>query len=903
MVLARILLAVLCAGALAPSTGGALSIQQVQGRGHVSPLLGQDVEGVEGVVTAVLSSGSRRGFFMQDARPGGDGDPWTSDAVFVSTGTAAPMVAPGDAVRVSGRVAEQRGGNDSLAVTQLADASVVVTARGVPLPAPTTIGAAGRAPPARIAPDIVGSVEGPAHRFDPVANAIDFDETLEGMRVRVAGAVAIGPRNSFGEIPILPDLGGGAGLRSARGAMVAGPDGGPAGRLVADDALIGSAAMPRARVGDRLGDAEGVMDYAFAAWRLLLTAPPGLEPGGIAPEVAAPARPGEVSIAAFNVQNLSGASRTAKFASIARQVAGALRAPEILALSEIQDSDGTVDSGTVSAARTYDRLLAAIVAAGGPRYAVAQVDPADGADGGAPGGNIRVAFLYDPARVGFAPRPGGAADVGVGIRADGGLDANPGRIEPLDPAWGSAPDGSDGSRKPLAAEFEVAGRRIVLVAAHLKSKSEDQPDFGRYQSPARHGEAQRLAQAGVIADFVRRLAEADPEAGIAVLGDFNDGGESATLARLAEAGLMDLALTLPPEERYSYVFGGVAEDLDHVLVNAVLHGAASLDIVHANAEFLPSERASDHDPLLARFSFVLAVPEPAPLLALLPAAALALGRARRRACGSAVVAQERGEEGGHRLARQALDALVEGARHGAGLEVELHRARAARDLGDEARGGMDLAAGADRHEEVAAIERGADLVHRERHLAEPHDMRPHAPRAAAGRAGRRDREILLPRRDMAAMAAARLAELAMHVHEAPRACARMQVVDVLRDEQEPARPRALEARQREMRRVGRDRGVAQLRAARVVEFVDACRVAREGAGRRDVLHPHPRPDPVRVAECGEARFAADARAGQDDDRGMARGHRFHCGRRARPLRELTAPPVERAAGLPADFAA
>ncbi|MFZ9633688.1 MAG: endonuclease/exonuclease/phosphatase family protein [Alphaproteobacteria bacterium] len=636
MVLARILLAILCAGVLAPSNGRALDIQQVQGRGHVSPLLGQDVEGVEGVVTAVLSTGSRRGFFMQDARPGGDGDPWTSDALFVSTGSTAPMVAPGDAVRVAGRVAEQRGGNDSLAVTQLADASVVVMARGVPLPAPTTIGASGRAPPTRIAPDIGGSVEGPAHRFDPVANAIDFDETLEGMRVRVTGAVAIGPRNSCGAVPILPARGAGAGLRSARGAMGAGPGGAPAGRLVADDALIGSAAMPRARVGDRLGDVEGVMDYAFAAWRLLLTAPPGLDPGGLLPEVAAPARPGEVSIAAFNVQNLSGASRAAKFAAIARQVAGTLRAPEILALSEIQDSDGTVDSGTVSATRTYDRLLAAIAAAGGPRYAVAQVDPADGADGGAPGGNIRVAFLYDPARVDFVPRPGGAADVAVGLLADGGLDANPGRVAPADPAWGSAPDGSDGSRKPLAAEFGIAGRRIVLVAAHLKSKSEDQPDFGRYQSPAAPGDMQRLAQAGVIADFVRRLAEADPDAGIAVLGDFNDGGESATLARLAEAGLADLALTLPSEERYSYVFEGVAEDLDHVLVNEVLRGGAALDIVHVNAEFLPSERASDHDPLLVRLSFALPVPEPPALPALLPAAALALARARRRARGNRI---------------------------------------------------------------------------------------------------------------------------------------------------------------------------------------------------------------------------------------------------------------------------
>ena len=81
-----------------------------------------------------------------------------------------------------------------------------------------------------------------------------------------------------------------------------------------------------------------------------------------------------------------------------------------------RDSDGSIDSGMVSATRSYDRLIASIVAAGGPRYAVAQIDPVDGADGGAPGGNIRVAFLYDPQRVGFVPRPGGGAEDVVGQR-------------------------------------------------------------------------------------------------------------------------------------------------------------------------------------------------------------------------------------------------------------------------------------------------------------------------------------------------------------------------------------------------------------------------------------------------------------------------------------------------------
>jgi hypothetical protein len=156
---------------------------------------------------------------------------------------------------------------------------------------------------------------------------------------------------------------------------------------------------------------------------------------------------------------------------------------------------------------------------------------------------------------------------------------------------------------------------------------------------------------------------------------------------------------------------------------------------------------------------------------------------------------------------------------------------------------------------------------------------------------------------MAAMIAARLAEFAMHVDEPARARARMQVVDILGDEQERAGPVALEARQREMGGIRRDRRVAQLRATRVVERVDAPRIAREGLGCRDVLQPDLRPDPAQVTERRKAGFAADARAGEDDDRRMARRQRFHCGRRARPVFELTAPAVERGAGLPADFAA
>ena len=94
--------------------------------------------------------------------------------------------------------------------------------------------------------------------------------------------------------------------------------------------------------------------------------------------------------------------------------------------------------------------------------------------------------------------------------------------------------------------------------------------------------------------------------------------------------MFDLALGLPPAERYSYIFEGASQDLDHVLVNAALRDIASLDIVHLNAEFPLAERASDHDPLLLRLAFAAPVPEPSSLALMLVPAILAAARRPRR---------------------------------------------------------------------------------------------------------------------------------------------------------------------------------------------------------------------------------------------------------------------------------
>ena len=71
-----------------------------------------------------------------------------------------------------------------------------------------------------------------------------------------------------------------------------------------------------------------------------------------------------------------------------------LSSPDLVAIEEVQDNNGTTNNGVVDASQTWQLLIDAITAAGGPLYQYRQIDPVNNADGGAPGGNIRVEFLF-----------------------------------------------------------------------------------------------------------------------------------------------------------------------------------------------------------------------------------------------------------------------------------------------------------------------------------------------------------------------------------------------------------------------------------------------------------------------------------------------------------------------------
>jgi len=320
----------------------------------------------------------------------------------------------------------------------------------------------------------------------------------------------------------------------------------------------------------------------------------------------------QLSVAAFNVENLDpnpndGDDDTTQFAALADEIVNHLLSPDILSVEEIQDNSGSVDDGVVDASETYNTLITEIQAAGGPLYDYRDIPPENDQDGGQPGGNIRVGFLFRPDRVTFVDRPGGDATTATGVvpGATGPqLTLSPGRIDPTNPAFNEdATLGYEASRKSLAGEFLFNGQKVFVIANHFKSKGGDDGLFGRVQPPVRYTEAQRTQQAQVINDFVGNILALDPNASVIVAGDLNDFEFSPPLTALKGGTLIDLVETLPQNEHYTYVYDGNSQVLDHILVTANLLNSTDMtvDVVHLNSEFAVSSRPTDHDPVLARF--------------------------------------------------------------------------------------------------------------------------------------------------------------------------------------------------------------------------------------------------------------------------------------------------------------
>jgi len=624
-----------------------LRIHDIQGRQHLSPYRGYFVLAVPGIVTARRANG----FYYEDPQP--DADPTTSEGIFVFTGAAPPAsVVVGAPLTVTGRVSEFRpggSGSGNLTITEIiAPAILPGTETGTILP--TVVGQGGRVPPPIVIDDdtpdpadddpplVSGDVESKSSApgvtdpqdptFDPEEDGLDFHESLEGMLVQINGAVAVSPTADFStnrEITVLADDGEDAGLRTVRGGIVVRSldvvppreyrlgDFNPERLILSDVIVRGQGQMaPLVNVGDRFAEPIlAVVDYSFGNFKYLMLSVPPVVPGGLQPEVTDERGRKELSVATYNVENLDAANDGPRMLLIARQIIDNLRSPDLIALTEMQDFDGEGPGGPAGDA-TFAALSAAIVAEGGPAYQWRQIDPVHNADGGAPNANIRVGFLFRTDRgLSFVDRPGGTAVTATednpAVRG-AQLTYSPGRIDPGNSVWSN-------SRKPLAGEFRWKKRTLFVVANHFNSKGGDQPLMGRFQEPMRESEVQRRGtklpvedpqggQAGVLNAWVRRLLDADRKANVIVLGDLNDFDFSET-SSVVERGrddtweLLNLWRLRPPADRYSYIFEGNSQALDHILVSPnLLRKDLAFDAVHINAEF--SNQLSDHDSLVVR---------------------------------------------------------------------------------------------------------------------------------------------------------------------------------------------------------------------------------------------------------------------------------------------------------------
>lgn len=577
----------------------------VQGPGGASPFAGQIVT-VQGVVTARKFNG----FFVQSRDDEQDGDPLTSEGLFVFTSSAPPAQAVvAHRVRVTGTVSEFVPSADlnSRPLTEIGAGATVVDLGVDQLPSPVVLTAADVNP----------------------SGGLDVLERFEGMRVSIASLTVIAPTD--GTVSEVNAIASNSGVfyavvsgtpRPTRepGIPVSDPvppcagcapprfDENPERLRVDSDAILGT--LPLAvQSGALIADVVGIVDYGFRTYTILpettLTATGGL----VATPVRAVAQ-GEYTVASFNMERFfdttndpatddpvltanAFANRLSKASQIIRDY---LRLPDVLGLQEVENLT----------------TLQAIAA---------RVNADAGADGD------YVAYLVE------GNDPGGI-DVGLLIRSSRvGVTS----VEQVgkDVTY-AQPDGTAAllnDRPPLVlrAMVHAAGfmpSPLIVVVNHLRSLNgvnEDPGDGPRVRE-------KRRQQAEYVAMLLNGLQAEGP---VVSVGDYNafdvnDGyvdGLGTILGTptptsevvLASPDLVTPNFLIAGAGEYSYLFDGNAQSLDHVLVSsAAAAQLTGLEHARVNADFpetlrgavdpatgiIRPERLSDHDPAVAYFRLV-----------------------------------------------------------------------------------------------------------------------------------------------------------------------------------------------------------------------------------------------------------------------------------------------------------
>ncbi|KAI0649283.1 endonuclease/exonuclease/phosphatase [Trametes meyenii] len=600
------------------------TITDIQGVGFQSPLAGRFVQ-VSGVVTAK----DRYGAWIQ-GEP--SDDPRESHGLRLYGALASKQPNVGDSISVTGRVTEYRGDRNpnDLFLTELDQISALTTHSTGNVVKPLVLGVE-RIPPHNqlssldVGPDgwlslpsnisLLESVN-PTLRADVFG--LDFWESLEGQLVTVPFPTAANFPDRFGSFWVYGDwpVTG----KNGHGGLTIHSDDDGVPPAHPEAILIGRALdgtrNPKTSMGVQLTNITGIVTYQFGNYYILpLTAPDIVDVPGVnvrPSTLSSSAHACQLRIGDYNVENMSPRSR--HIPHIAEHISEYLHTPDIIFVQEIQDDSGPCNNGVVSANKTLRALADAIKkASGGVHYDFVNVEPEDNKDGGAPGGNIRVAYLWRPERVSLLPGTIGDATLATQpvIDDDGNVDLsyNPGRIDPLHSAWEEA-------RKPLAAAWQTTlGDRFYTVNVHFSSKRGSSSAQGNARPPVNGHAERRLSQANVTATFVRSLFNLSPNASVIVAGDMNEYLAARAVLRPLSSLLRDANIVagVPPAERYTYAYDQHAQEIDHVFVSNAIAGrrgalgensmdrGLEIEHVHVNtwAESVDT-RASDHDPTVVR---------------------------------------------------------------------------------------------------------------------------------------------------------------------------------------------------------------------------------------------------------------------------------------------------------------
>jgi uncharacterized protein len=564
------------------------TIAQIQGSGLVTPYFDQDVS-TTGIVTAKKSNG----FFLQTPDNAVDSDPETSEGIFVFT-SATPVVTvtPGDFVTVKGTATEFF---DLTQISSTLPGEVEIHSSGNALPAPVTV---------------------TTTMLNPGGTHTQL-EPFEGMRLYASSLISVAPTNNFGEtqtvLPGVPRPMREPGIE--RGAPIPPDpvtgvadccipiwDRNPERIMIDADGLLGA---PFVNVTSNVtfSDVTGPLDFSFGDYKILPETPPVTSPNMSAVAVPEPLA-GEITIAGFNIENFNNSATQRQKAALA--IRNVLRSPEIIGHVEI----GSLAALEALAAQVNDDAVAA--SEPNPAYEARLIPFGSGSQ--------HLGFLVKSSRV--------TIDSVTQLGADETfINPNNGQSDLLH------------DRPPLVLRATVdpeTARRRAIIAVLLHNRSFINAELVGGEGP--RVRAKRTAQAESVAAIIQGLQTDNPNTPVIVLGDynafeFNDGytdpmsiikgtptpGDQVVVAQspdLVNPDFINLTDGLPVDQRYTYIFGGTPQALDHVLVNSAVQGYVKrYAIARSNTDFpsVPSslfaadptrpERNSDHDMPIAYFKF------------------------------------------------------------------------------------------------------------------------------------------------------------------------------------------------------------------------------------------------------------------------------------------------------------